>query len=331
VASDVPGGTKPLAQLSIELRNWEATDPGSWQHKLDLACASDRAGIDRVVAADHIVFGERMEESRQRGGGVLNARKATVTDGPFLEPLTLLSVLAGLTSRIRLGTAVLLVPLRRPAVLAKQTATLDVLSGGRLDLGVGVGWQLDEYKATGVDFSRRGMILDHCLAVCQTLWTEPVASYRDSELAFERIHAMPKPLQPGGVPIWVGGRINPNTVRRLVRFGVGWIPWGECAADPGPGIAALRAALHASGRDPSSLQVVGTLPVVDHGGTIDLPATMDGVPALIEAGITDFRYRREWPRDLGELETLLTETVVAFREVVGCECRPPNAGNLPDV
>jgi hypothetical protein len=142
---------------------------------------------------------------------------------------------------------------------------------------------------------------------------------------------MPKPLQPGGVPIWVGGRINPNTVRRLVRFGVGWIPWGEYAADPGPGIAALRAALDASGRDPLSLQVVGTLPVVDHGGTIDLAATMDGVPALIEAGITDFRYRREWPRDLGELEALLTETVVAFREVVGGECRPPNAGNLPDV
>src|SRR5690606_7808726 len=126
---------------------------------------------------------------------------------------------------------------------------LDVLSGGRLDLGVGVGWQREEYEACGLDYHSRGDLLDHTLAVCQTLWTERVADFDDDRLHFERIHAMPKPVQPGGVPIWVSGRINRRTISRLARFGTGWIPWGDHIADPRAGIDAMREALTFAGRD----------------------------------------------------------------------------------
>ena len=111
-------------------------------------------------------------------------------------------------AQIRLGTNILLAALRRPVVLAKTAATLDVLSGGRLDLGVGVGWQREEYDAAGLDFDGRGALLDETLAVCQTLWREQRATLDGNALKFDGIHQMPKPAQPGGVPIWVSGTVN---------------------------------------------------------------------------------------------------------------------------
>ncbi len=95
----------------------------------------------------------------------------------WLEPLIFLTAVAATTTRIRLGTAMLLAALRRPAVLAKQLATMDVLSGGRVDLGVGVGWQREEYEAVGLSFEDRGRLLDHTLEVCQMLWTQQRAVY----------------------------------------------------------------------------------------------------------------------------------------------------------
>ncbi len=188
-----------MIQLSIGVTSFAAEDPGTWEPLFRAARVADRAGVDRLVVSDHVVFGERLEEyGRPEIGGQAGGRQPTGPDGHWLEPLTTLSVLAGMTSRIRLGTNILVAALRRPAVLAKSTATLDVLSGGRLDLGVGVGWQREEYEAAGLDFDRRGRLLDHTLEVLQTLWREPRAAYDSPELQFEAIHMMPKPLQAGG-------------------------------------------------------------------------------------------------------------------------------------
>jgi probable F420-dependent oxidoreductase len=180
-------------------------------------------------------------------------------DGHFLEPLTTLSYLAARTTRLRLGTGVLLAALRSPVVLARTAATLDALSGGRLDLGVGVGWQADEYDAVGVPFELRGRRLDECLEVCQLLWREKVASYSGETVAFERIHQMPKPVQLGGVPIWVSGTVNAAVMRPLARFGSGWIPWGvgsrrAAATDRTDARSRYRAR-----RDPDEIAVVGSL------------------------------------------------------------------------
>ncbi|MCB0994942.1 MAG: TIGR03619 family F420-dependent LLM class oxidoreductase, partial [Acidimicrobiales bacterium] len=249
-------------QLSIGLRSFAAEDPGSWESLLGLAMAADRAGVDRAVVSDHVVYGENLEAyGRPELGGSEGGKQPTGPDGHWLEPLTTLSVVAGRTTNLRLGTNILLAALRRPVVLAKQLSTLDVLSNGRVDIGVGVGWQREEYEAAGLSFEGRGRLLDHSMEVCQLLWNETRASYSSPELEFENIHQMPKPRQPGGVPFWISGTVNARVARRLATFGSGWIPWGAAAADVATGIAQMRDAVAEAGRATWDLQVVGTLPV----------------------------------------------------------------------
>src|SRR6201996_5574873 len=181
------------AELSIALPTFAATDTGDWSGVVDLAIAADRAGVDRVVASDHVVFGERLEAYADPSvGGQRDGRQPTGPDGPWLDPLVTLTYVAALTERVRLGTSILLAALRRPVVLAKTAATLDVLCAGRLDLGVGVGWQREEYEAAGLDFDGRGRLLNDTLAVCQTLWREQRASFESDGLRFENIHCVPK-------------------------------------------------------------------------------------------------------------------------------------------
>jgi probable F420-dependent oxidoreductase len=278
-------------QLSIMLRTYAAEDPGTWQPVLDRARAADAAGVDRVLVSDHVVFGEHMDAyGRPESGGVEGGKQPTGPDGHWLEPLTTLSVVCGMTSRVRLGTNILIAALRRPVVLAKAAATLDVLSGGRLDLGVGIGWQREEYEAAGLDFETRGRQLDLALEVCQRLWREPRAKVDLPGLAFDAIHMMPKPLQAGGVPIWVSGRLNDRVARRLARFGCGWIPWGEDADDLAASVPRMREAVASAGGDGDAMQVAGTLPAVRREDrSIDLDATMERVLPLVEVGVTDFR------------------------------------------
>ena len=309
-----PNGTQQ-PQISLYLTTFSAQDPGSWQHVLDRARIAEDAGFDRLVVPDHVVFGEHLEEyARPEVGGAAGGQQPTGPDGYWLEPLTVLSVVAGITSRIRLGTNILIAALRRPVVLAKTLSTLDVLSNGRIDLGVGVGWQREEYEAAGLTFDGRGQLLDHTLEVCQTLWREPRAAFDSPRLRFENIHMMPKPLQPGGVPIWVSGTVNKSVVRRIVRFGSGWIPWGPDRVDVKTGIVKMRDALAAAGRDPSTLDIVGLLPLVDdRNGGIDLARTMDRVPELTAAGVTDFRVNTNLPEGTSETADLLSGVAEAFR------------------
>jgi len=279
----------------------------------------DRVGIDRLVISDHVVFGERLEEyARPELGGQRDGRQPTGPDGHWLEPMTALSVIAGTTERVRLATGILIAALRRPVVLAKATATLDVLSRGRLDLGVGVGWQREEYEAAGLDFDRRGRLLDHTLEACTALWTEPVARYQSPELAFERIHMMPKPLQSGGVPIWVSGTINARVVDRLSRFGLRWIPWGDDAVEIEKSIPAMRERIAATGTAPDGLQVVANLRVFKSDrGAVDIERTMAPVPHLVGAGATDLRVRLPSREPDAETEDSLHELVTAFRVTAG--------------
>jgi probable F420-dependent oxidoreductase len=240
--------------------------------------------------------------------------------------MTLLSMLAGITSRARLATGVVQAALRRPVVLAKTAATLNVLSGGRLDLGVGVGWQREEYEAAGLDFDGRGRLLDHTLAVCQTLWRDSPARFESDELRFQSIHCMPQPLQEGGVPIWVSGTINQRVVDRLARFGIGWVPWGPPARDLAAGIAQMREALSAAGRDPAGLQVTGGLSVAAGAdGKPDVDRVMAGVPDLVAVGVTDFRLGLRLPDDNKAAGDHLAAVVSSFRSAVGRSPHVPAA------
>jgi probable F420-dependent oxidoreductase len=308
-------------QLSTSIVSFAADDPGDWDALFRRARVLDAAGVDRLVVSDHVVFGEQLDAyGRPELGGQAGGRQPTGPDGHWLEPLTTLSFVAAQTTRIRLGTNILLAALRRPVVLAKTAATIDVLSGGRLDLGVGVGWQREEYDAAGLDFGQRGRLLDHSLEVCRALWRNERASYDAPELRFDGIHQMPKPRQPGGVPIWVSGTVHERVARRIARFGSGWIPWGAAAADPAAGIREMRALLDGIGHDWRGLQVVGNLRTVktDDGG-VDLARTMDAVPALVEAGVTDVRAGIPAAGGAGEQAALdaASAFVEAFRAAVG--------------
>lgn len=307
---------KPL--LSMNLRSFAADDPGDWRPVIDHAVVMDRAGVDRLSVSDHVCFGEALDAYGDPAtGGTVGGRQPTGPDGHWLEPLTVLTAVAARTERIRLSTGILLAALRRPVVLAKTASTLDVLSGGRLDLGVGVGWQREEYEAAGLRFERRGRLLDHTLEVCRTLWTESSAAHDSPDLRFERIHQMPKPRRVGGVPIWVSGTVNPAAMARLAEFGTGWIPWGADAADLPASIGRMREAVAAAGRDPSTIGVQGRVAVTRRDdGSVDLARTMDGVPALVEAGVTDVRLDAAVPDGADPLEHL-SEVVGRFRVVVG--------------
>lgn len=307
-------------EVSLRLTTWATEAPADgWASLRTVARAADRAGVDRLVMSDHVVMGERLDRYADPGrGGRSGGRQPTGPDGHWLDPLAVIAHLTAVTERVRFGTNILLAALRRPVVLAGQCATIDVLSGGRLDLGVGVGWQQEEYEAAGLDYARRGRLLDHTLEVCQLLWTEEVASYEAPELRFDGIHQHPKPIRPDGVPLWISGTVNERSMRRLARFGAGWIPWGDDAADLAASIPRMRAAVAEHGRDPATIGVVGNLSVVTaDDGTVDVAATLAGVDEQVAAGVTDLRGGLSLPADEDEAVAVLTPLVDAIAVATG--------------
>ena len=294
----------------------------NWRFVLDFARICDEAGVDRIVAPDHVVFGERLEAYANPGiGGIANGSQPTGSDGNYFEPMTLLSALSAVTENVRLGTNILLAALRRPMVLAKSAATIDVLSGGRLDLGVGVGWQQEEYEAAGLEFKRRGRLLDHTLEVCQRLWLETRASYESPELTFSNIHTMPKPTQARGVPIWCGGRVNANVARRIARYGSGWITWDVGVDEIAGSIERMRELVVSAGGDDQPFPVqVGLFLEQGENGRLDLAKTLSAIPALAQAGVTDVTlYRLRVPLNIEDATGAISELVSEFRLAAGRE------------
>jgi probable F420-dependent oxidoreductase len=280
------------------------------------ARAADEAGFGGVACADHIAFGEHLEAyARPELGGSADGFRSTGSDGPWLEPLTVLATLIPITKNVRLTTNILLAALRPPVLLAKMAATLDVLSGGRLELGVGIGWQREEYDAVGLDFRRRGEILDQCLEVCGRLWRDDVTDHVSGPLTLSRLHAMPKPVQPGGVPFWVSGTSNDRVLRRVVRFGTGWSTWGPDAADPAPGIRRMRQALADAGRDPASLGV-RVLLQFDHDRP-DASTIVERACRLVDLGVTQIVFRVPVTDSFDENLERLAPIAADFRRAVG--------------
>ena len=305
-------------QLSILLRTFSNEADTDWNATLELARAMDAAGVDRVVVSDHLVFGENLDAYADPSlGGQAGGRQPTGPDGNWLEPVVFLTAVAATTTRIRLGTAVLLAALRRPAVLAKQLATMDVLSGGRVDLGVGVGWQREEYDAVGLAFEDRGRLLDHTLEVCRLLWTQQRADYRSPELTFANIHQMPKPLQQGGIPIWISGTVNKRVATRLARFGTGWIPWGPAIVNLEESVPAMKQAIADAGGDPAGLEVQGAAVLKRRDdGSLDVDACIAPAARQVAAGATDVRFGGSLPGDPRQAADEFSELVHTFRAAV---------------
>jgi probable F420-dependent oxidoreductase len=234
-----------------------AADPGALGA---LAQAAEDLGFDSVWLSDHIVVPERIASSYPYSP---DGQFPTSPTQPYLEPLAGVSYLAGLTRRIRLGTHVLILPYRHPLLTAKMIASIDQLSGGRLDLGIGVGWMREEFLALGCSeemYTHRGAVTDEQLRILKAIWTEDVAGFEGQYYRFEPVGAHPHPLQKPYPPIWVGGH-TPPALRRTARFGDGWLPIGaRPPADLPPaelaaGIATIRAEAERAGRDSRSIRV----------------------------------------------------------------------------
>jgi probable F420-dependent oxidoreductase len=303
----------PRPTLTVGLANYGSLFPADdWYRFVDLARAVEDAGIDRLVVVDHVVMGPHTEN-------YVWGKFPVPPEAPWFEPLIVLAAIASATARVRLATGILIAPLRPAALLAKQAATLDVLSRGRLDLGVGTGWQREEYDAQGADFSQRGQLLSDTLAACKVLWRDTPAEIDTPTLSFRDVYCEPKPLQPGGVPLWIGGALHARNLERMVRWGDAWIPiMGASIAEIADGAQRITAAWRDAGRDPSALQVQAPLRVeMGSDGRPDLARSMASVPELVAAGATDVHVTlKAFNRDPAEAPTVLAEIARRFSESV---------------
>lgn len=271
---------RPRILISLPVgTHYSGDDPRA---QVDLAQRVEGAGADGIVLADHVVLGKHVD--RYPWGTF-----PFPSDSPWLEPLTVLTAIATVTERIKLTTGILIVPLRPAALLAKTAATLDVLSGGRLELGVGTGWQAEEFTAQGLDPAQRGRLLTDYVGACRELWRGGPVSFSSETVSFEDIWCVPTPVREGGPPILFSGTLTPRNIDRIARLGDGWIPiMGETNDGIRDGIATLQDALRAEGRDPSSLIVRAPVPIAKgDDGKPSLAATLDGIPAIAELGVTD--------------------------------------------
>jgi probable F420-dependent oxidoreductase len=188
---------------------------------MEAATAAEALGYASVWANDHVI-----------------APSSQSDVGHIIEPLITLASLIHLVPRVQFGTSVLVLPQRHALVVAKQAAALDVLSGGRFILGVGVGWLKQEFAFLNADFARRSAVTDEAIVAMRALWREDVASFQGQFYSFSDAVFFPKPTG-GTLPLWVGGN-TPPAIRRAARFGDAWVPFGIGLADFRAGVATLR-------------------------------------------------------------------------------------------
>lgn len=266
-------------RLSIGLYGLQNWFGGDFSSVVDVIRIADRKGADQVSLTDHVVMGEQVD--RYPYGDF-----PAPLDTPWYEPITVLAAIAGATERIRLSTGILISPLRPAVLLAKQLATLDVMSRGRVEIGIGTGWQREEYEAAGIDFDKRYRIMDEQVRVCRALWSEAPVSFQGETVQLERIHQWPRPVQPR-LPIWMGVAPTPRNCQRMAELADGWIPMLQNPKALTTALTDIRAAFDARGRDFTGFQSRVVLPNVFRAdGTPDLTAALAQIPALKAAGIT---------------------------------------------
>jgi len=227
----------------------------------DFAQAVEDLGVDHLVTYDHVLGAA----TSNRPGWI----GAYALPDMFHEPFVLFGYLAACTRRLELVTGILILPQRQTALVAKQAAEVDVLSGGRLRLGVGVGWNSVEYEALGMDFHKRGARMDEQIRLLRALWTQPSVSFQGR---FDRIpEAGINPLPvTRPIPIWLGGESD-AVIRRVARLGDGWFPGGGLqtpylrheGVNRKDQLGKLREYLAAEGRDPASVGIEGRLAVAN--------------------------------------------------------------------
>jgi probable F420-dependent oxidoreductase len=269
------------------------------------ARAAERAGFAHYWMPDHVVQfaaypestypysqGSGQEMPEQSADAPLQFADDTYANvdprNPLIDPLIGMAWAAAATSTLEVGTNVVVLPQRNPVVLAKELATLDSFSQGRVLLGVGVGWAKEEFDATGANFSVRGKRTDEAIGAMRALWNQPVSSFAGAFDSFADAYSYPKPARQGGVPILIGGESKP-AMRRVARLGNGWLPYNLPVDQAAGVIAELKAMTRDTGRDPEALRIIKI--IYSNAGLDDLKRYRD-------AGVTEFNMASS-----GELPT----------------------------
>ena len=229
-----------------------------------LVTRGEELGFHSVMIADHIIFPTKIESKYP-----YTVTGAFPGEGDALEQLTLMAFIAAKTEKLRLVSSVMILPHRNPVVTAKVLATIDVLSKGRVTVGVGVGWMAEEFAALGApDFAKRGAVSNEYLEIFAKLWAGGPVSHQGEFHQFDEVRCEPIPVQRPGPPIWIGGHSR-AALRRTARYGDGWHPVGANAAVPLPPdelatmISELKQLTVAEGRDFDAMTLSFKAPLYD--------------------------------------------------------------------
>jgi probable F420-dependent oxidoreductase len=254
-----------------------------------MAAELEAAGFDSLWVSDHVIMPATVSSWYPfAADGKVN----WPTDAPYIDAMIALTAIAAATQRARIGTAVLVLPLRQPVVLAKQAASIDVLSGGRLELGIGAGWLAEEFEALNVPFADRGRRLTEWIDLLRAVWTGQPGPVEGAHYTLPAgLHSGPVPPHP--IPLLMGGHTVAARAR-AARRGEGWLAQQPATeldpAELAAGIADLRQVAAAAGRDPASLRTV--LRIVDSARQPELIAA--ALPALAGVGVSEIIVDTDW-------------------------------------
>lgn len=305
--------------VCILSEQWTLVSPRELDRLVDMAREVEQAGVDAVMLSEHVVLGP----SADADGRMANERDYALPGNqdpamPWPDSMVLLSAMAAATERVRLVAGAIISPLRHALVWAKQLATLDVLSRGRLVVQPTVSWHRDEYDALGVPFSRRGAILDEQLAAWERVWADSPASFHGEFVDFDDVWVEPKPWSGSRPTMWFGGSsVHDALLRRLVAHGDAFHPLG---APDENGVARLRAAMREAGRDPDHLEMVGG--IRGKFASLDEPAPLEPalatIPQQVERGFTTICVKpSQFTDDAGEVADVCARVVAAVDAAVG--------------
>lgn len=281
-------GVRPKL-LMILTENHTLLDGRDVRGLLELARIAEGEGFDAVMVSEQTMLGPDAAVN----GLMPNPRMYAAIGNqdpmtPWPSSVALLAAVAAATERVRIVAGAIIPPLRHPLLLAKDLATIDLLSEGRLVVQPTVSWQRAEYDAYGLPFNKRGRILDEHLAAMHALWSGSPTSFHGEFFTFDDVFSEPQPWRPGGPTMWFGGeRMHDALVRRIVRYGSGFHPFGAPTVDD---LALLSQGLSEAGRDIADLELVGGTRATFLGSddVADLDAAMADFGAQLAAGYTTF-------------------------------------------
>ena len=255
----------------------------------EMARELEEAGFDSIWVSDHIVF---PLETASRYPFAADGKPTWPFDTPYLEPMVVLAAVTSTTRRASIGTSVMIAPMRNPVLLAKQAASIDVMSGGRLVLGVGVGWLREEFEALDADFEHRGAVLDEWIDIARACWTGKAGPHHGKHYTIPMaIHCQPRPA--GALPVLVGG-MSRNALRRAGAVADGWL--GQyaidelSAADVQAAVDVMRHEASEAGREAGQQHVVIRIT----GATMKADAVATRLHSLAEAGATEVVVDVDW-------------------------------------